>query len=354
MKIQFDIPPGSAQESNGLAVHYAAARRKVPRWRWYLLLAAVLVPPGYFVVRFGLSYFRETTPAQVIVAQATLRSQAPGRVARIAAEGQSLEPGQPVLELETPPPVEAPLEAPALPAAPLPAPTAPSPAWTTRQATLLEAQRLALSQLHIQQERLHRMQGLREQGAATQQELDNARFQELQARADVNRAQADVRDHRAALAPAPGPAPAPQAARPEAPAATAPVAAGHRPDPVATMAAPFAATVLRPLVHKGDWVVPGLDVAILRALAEPLVHAYLPPEKSRYAETGRGATLRFMDGTRMRAKVVGVESQAQNTPADRVSPLTPRAPSIVVRLQAQESLPAAYRIHLLPLDVQFD
>lgn len=352
MKIQFDIPPGSAQESNGLAVHYAAAKRQVPRWRWYLLLAAVLVPPGYFVVRFGLSYLRETTPAQVIVAQATLRSQAPGRVVRIAAEGQMLEPGQPVLELQASPPAEAPQQAPAAPAAPLARPAAPTPAWTAREATLVEAQRLALSQLHIQQERLQRMQGLRDQGAATQQELDNARFQELQARADVNRAQADVREHRAALTPEP--APAPQAALPAAPAAAAPMAAAQRPDPIATMTAPFAGTVLRTLVRKGDWVVPGLDVAILQARAEPLVHAYLPPEKSRYAEAGRGATLRFMDGTRMRAKVVGVEAQAQSTPADRVSPLTPRAPSIVVRLQAQESLPAAYRIHLLPLDVQFD
>ena len=129
----------------------------------------------------------------------------------------------------------------------------------------MEAQRLALSQLHIQQERLQRMQGLRDQGAATQQELDNARFQELQARADVNRAQADVREHRAALTPEP--APAPQAALPAAPAATAPMAAAQRPDPIATMTAPFAGTVLRTLVRKGDWVVPGLDVAILQARA---------------------------------------------------------------------------------------
>ena len=127
-----------------------------------------------------------------------------------------LEPGQPVLELQAPPPAEAPQQAPAAPAAPLARPAAPTPAWTAREATLVEAQRLALSQLHIQQERLQRMQGLRDQGAATQQELDNARFQELQARADVNRAQADVREHRAALTPEP--APAPQAALPAAPA----------------------------------------------------------------------------------------------------------------------------------------
>ena len=42
MKINFDAPPTSAQETNGLEVRYAAAKRRVPRWRWYLLLAMVL------------------------------------------------------------------------------------------------------------------------------------------------------------------------------------------------------------------------------------------------------------------------------------------------------------------------
>ena len=56
MKIQFDTPPSSAQEANGLSVRYAAAKRRVPRWRWYLLLTLVLVPPAYFLARFTTSY----------------------------------------------------------------------------------------------------------------------------------------------------------------------------------------------------------------------------------------------------------------------------------------------------------
>ncbi len=63
MKINFDAPPTSAQETNGLEVRYAAAKRRVPRWRWYLLLAMVLVAPAYLLVRFSIAYWWVSTPA---------------------------------------------------------------------------------------------------------------------------------------------------------------------------------------------------------------------------------------------------------------------------------------------------
>ena len=62
----------------------------------------------------------------------------------------------------------------------------------------------------------------------------------------------------------------------------------------------------------------------------------------------------FMDGGRIRAEVVDVVAEAERTPAERTSPLTPRMPSIVARLRPVEPLPPAYRIHQLPLDVRFD
>lgn len=342
MKIQFDIPPGSARETNGLAVRYAAAKRQVPRWRWYLLLTLVLLGPAYLLVRFGIAYWWETTPAQVVVEQSTVRSQASGRVARVAEAGARLQPGQPVVELEAPA-SDTPAQTGPAPAS---APAAPMPARAARQALFQEAEQLAQRRLAIQQERLQRFQSLRSQGAATQQELDNARFQELQAQADLSRALVDLREFLAqeqerASAPPAQPAPPAQAAWPEAARAVA-------------AQAPYEATVLRALVRPGDWVAAGAEVAVLQGRAEPLVYAFLPPEMARYAQVGREATLRFMDGARVRAKVVGLATEAQSPPADRVSPLTPRTPAIVVRLQALQALPPAYHIHQLPLDVRFD
>lgn len=348
MKIQFDKPPGSAQETNGLFVRYAASKRKVPRWRWYLLLAMVLTPPGYLLTRFMVAYWWETAPAVVITEQVVVRAREAGRVTQIADIGALVRAGQPVIALDTTTGATRTLSSAATPR------PASDPSQTTletfasRQTTLDEALRLAHSQLALQQERVRTMQALRAEGAATRQELDNARFQELQARADANRAQADVSENRHLLARA-------QSRPPAVPPGTdgqLPGMAAATDD--ADVKAPFDAQVVRQFAHLGEWVERGADVAVLQGPAPAMVHTYLPPDQARYAQVGRLATLRFMDGGRIRAEVVDVVAEAERTPAERTSPLTPRMPSIVARLRPVEPLPPAYRIHQLPLDVRFD
>lgn len=323
MKIQFDKPPGSPQEANGLPVRYAAAKRKVPRWRWYLLLAMVLIPPAYFLTRFMLTYWWETAPAIVMTEQVVVRASEPGRVTRIADIGAQVRAGQTVIAVQRATPDT-------------PPPPSPTEAFTSRQTTLDEALRLAQRQLTLQQERLRTLQTLRAQGAATRQEVDAALAQALQAQADVNRARADVNDNLARVS-----------RERAAPTATLPT---HQAD----IPAPFDVTVVRHLVHQGEWVERSADLLVLQGPAPAMIYTYLPPDKARYAQVGQHATLHFMDGGRFRAEVVDVVAEAERTPAERTSPLTPRMPSIVARLRPLEPLPPAYRIHQLPLDVRFD
>lgn len=344
MKIQFDKPPGSAQETNGLSVRYAAAKRKVPRWRWYLLLAMVLTPPGYLLTRFMVAYWWETAPAVVITEQVVVRAREAGRVTHIAGMGAEVRAGQPVIAVET---ATGATQAPSSPSTPKPTSDTSRTsieAFVSRQATLDEALRLAQSQLALQQEHLRTMQALRAQGAATRQEVDNARTQELQARANANRARAEASENRALLA---------RDRITEHAAAPTPSSVALPTDD-ADIKAPFDVVVVRQFVHLGEWVERGADVAVLQGPAPAMIHTYLPPDKARYAQVGRQATLRFMDGGRVRAEVVDVVAEAERTPAERTSPLTPRMPSIVARLRPVEPLPPAYRIHQLPLDVRFD
>ena len=98
------------------------------------------------------------------------------------------------------------------------------------------------------------------------------------------------------------------------------------------------AQVVRQFAHLGEWVERGADVAVLQGPAPAMVHTYLPPDQARYAQVGRLATLRFMDGGRIRAEVVDVVAEAERTPAERTSPLTPRMPSIVARLRTTMDL----------------
>lgn len=339
MKIQFDIPPEQATESNGLAVRYAATKRQVPRWRWYLLLATVLAVPVYLLVRFIMALLWANMPAQVMLEQTTVRAPASGVVATIAPIGAALRAGEVLAELDTSLPRSAPVAV-AVPA------TAEgvAQAQAARANLLAEAERLALSRLKIQQERLRVMQNLYAHGAATRQEVDNLRFQELQAQADLSRARADIREYQALF----------ERERLQFSALAATAGAGNSSANSLQVFAPFTSTVQRIMVHKGSWVVQGSEIATLQGEAEPLVYAYVPPDKERYAQVGKTATLRFLDGGKVHAKVVRVMAEAQSLPLERNSPLVPRVPAIVVCLQALEPLPAAYRIHQLPLNVRFD
>ena len=366
MKIQFDTPPSSAQEANGLSVCYAAAKRRVPRWRWYLLLTLVLVPPAYFLARFAASYWWQTAPAIVVTEQVVVRAQHPGRVEHAVPAGEQVAAGHPLMELREPArndpdgalqmplPLPMQMQTPAQTAAVArqAASQAQAATLSLRQSMLDEALRLAQRQLALQQERLRTMEQLRSQGAATRQEVDNAKFQEIQALSDASKARAGASENRALLASERAaarttPAIAPSSV-PPAPGNAATATAVH------AVVSPFAGLVVRQLVREGEWVQPGADVAVVQAQTEPLVHAYLPPERARYAQVGRQATLHFMDGGQARAEVVSVVAEVERTPSDRVSTLSPRMPSIVVRLRALEPVPAAYRIHQLPLDVSFD
>ena len=364
MKIQFDTPPSSAQEANGLSVRYAAAKRRVPRWRWYLLLTLVLVPPAYFLALFAASYWWETAPAIVVTEQVVVRAQHPGRVEHAVHAGEQVAAGHPLMELREPArsdpdgalqmplPLPMQMQTPAQTAAVArqAASQAQAATLSLRQSMLDEALRLAQRQLALQQERLRTMEQLRSQGAATRQEVDNAKFQEIQALSDASKARAGASENRALRASA-------RTAERSAPAAAplSPDRASIAPSAqVPAVVAPFAGLVVRQLVRQGEWVPAGADVAVLQAQTEPLVHAYLPPGRARYAQVGRQATLHFMDGGLARAQVVGVLAEVERTPSDRVSTLSPRMPSIVVRLRALAPVPAAYRIHQLPLDVSFD
>lgn len=332
MKIRFDALPGAGQDPTGVAVRYAAAKRQVPRWRWYLLLALVLAPPLYLALRFLTGLLWAQVPASVVLEQSVVRVPVAGVVTRVAAVGERLPAGAPVLRMQDPTP-----QAEAAPAAPTPPAGASGPA-RARERMLREAVTLATRQLALRRDRLARMEALAAQSAATRPEVEAARALVLQAEAELNRSRGELAEHLAAQAA--------QAARP-APASPALPAA-----PV--VRAPFEARVAQVYLHAGEWQAAGTDAALLQSTAPALVQAYVDPSRARRVQPGRRATLRFADGHRAPAEVVEIVSHVERLPAERVSPLSPRTPSLLVKLRPLEPLPERLRIHALPLAVRFE
>jgi multidrug resistance efflux pump len=336
MKIKFDLPPAAANQSNGLAVRYATAKRSVPRWRWNLLLGVVLLAPAYFLVRFAVASWWTTSPAIVVIEPVTVKAGAAGRVESVAEAGLRVDKGAALATLRPAAasdaghePAPAPVKAPAQPRV-----------HEARSAASRASLSVAERQLQLSRSRLSTMQALFDDAAATAGELANARAQVLQAEAGLAQAQAEWNALRAEAA-----VPAPVAVAPARPA----------PPPSASAPlAPVAGAVSRTFVHVGDSVTPGTDLLQLVPDRPPVVRAYVEASQSRYAELGRRATLRFLDGLRVDATVVAIEPEAARLPSDRVAPLVPATPSILVELKPDQPLPERYRINQLPLDVRFE
>lgn len=330
MKIRFDAPPGAGQDPTGVAVRYAAAKRQVPRWRWYLLLALVLAPPAYLALRFVAGLLWAQVPASVVLDQSVVRVPVAGVVAQVAQVGDRVPAGAPVLTMQSP-------EREPAAAADPPPPTAPVAA-RARERMLRDAVALAARQVQLRRERLARLEALAAQAAATRPEVEASRVLLLQAQAELNRLQGELAEHLEA-----------QAARGarSTPATTSAPAAP-------TVRAPFESRVAQVYLHPGEWHTAGTDAVLLQSTAPALVQAYVEPSRAERVQPGRRATLHFADGTRAQAEVLEIVSHVERLPAERVSPLSPRTLSLLVKLRPLEPLPERLRIHALPLEVRFD
>jgi biotin carboxyl carrier protein len=341
VKVQFDAPPSTPNQSGGLSVNYAAAKRQLPRARWYLLIALMLALPLYFLGQFVLALMFETAPGVIQLDQLAVKAGAGGRIGSLVVkEGQQVDAQQPLglLVAATGPSVAMAQEVPSPEIAPID-----DRSRLLREGVALEALGLAERQLVLRKERLDVMRSLFTEQAATRMDLQTAEQQVLDAESSLLRAQHDLAESRLRPLPPPLPKPVAKAAR---------ATGGDRlGEPIGL--SPIAGTIVQLLVHPGDLVGPETPVANLRGPRGPLVQAYLDPAATRYAELNRSATLRFADGKRLKAKVIDILAETQLLPSDRTNPMSPRSQTIVVVLQPQEELPETYRIHGLPVDVSF-
>lgn len=355
MKIKFDKAPVSSLHNNGVAVPYGPAKRNVARWRWYLLLSMVLALPLFLLAQFLLGTFWQSVPGVVVAEYSVIRAGVSGRIATVTEAGAHVQAGEPLLSL-LPDAANTTVElvagrggalANSTSQAPLP------PGADTRGSALRSVVTLAQQQASMAQSRLAEIRALRTQQAATQQEVATAQSASLAAQTALARAQEELGEARRQYLK--DVAAARMVVPPTTPTSDGVSTALPPPGTVdLAVRSPFEGTVVRSLVLPQEWVVPSTEVAVLQGTQAPTIQAFVAPEEMRYAQTGRTATLRFLDGGSAKATVVGVVAEAGKSPELRGASLVPREPSVVVRLQADQPLPERYRIHHLPLKVSFD
>jgi hypothetical protein len=374
MRVRFDAPPGTATESQGLAVRYAAAKRRVSSWRWYLLSAAVVALPLYFGVQVLLALVWVSAPGQVELQESFVKAGAAGHVTMLATQGQRVAAGEAIARVA---PVAALADV-----APAPGNGAPEPeslaAATAAAVARASAARgtLELAQAQVR-EREHWRRTIAElvaQGAATAAEQQSAEARWEDASAELVRARAEFEGARQAAgrlqlasarpaapgvnaAPGADAAPGARAGRVPAPRdAAGPIVPGA---PAGAMTAswpvpaPIAGRVVRTSARTDDWVAPDSEVAVIQAQTPPLVRGWVQPADARHAVEGAAAVLHFYDGTSVPARVLRVEREATRMPPERLGPLAARGQALVVVLEPLAPLPERYRVHELPVEVRF-
>jgi len=349
VRVRFDAPPGSATESQGLAVRYAAAKRRVSSWRWYLLFAGVVALPLYFGVQLLLALVWVTAPGQVELQESFVKAGAAGHVAMLAAEGQHVNAGEEVARVTPLPAVMPPDPKAATAAGPQPLSSTEAAAEHDAAGARIDAARGALDLARRQlaeRERWRRtIDELVAQGAATAAEQQAAEAHRADAEAQVVRARADLAEAGAAAQRLPG-------AAFSAPVA-APIAPAVAPELSWPVPAPIAGRIVRASTRTGEWVAPDSEVAVIQSEAPAVVRGWLPPADARHAIEGATAALHFYDGTTVPARVLREEREATRMPPERLGPLAVRGQAIVLVLVPLEPLPERYRVHELPVEVRF-
>ncbi|MEN0106187.1 MAG: HlyD family efflux transporter periplasmic adaptor subunit [Pseudomonas sp.] len=104
MKVRFHSPKEQhPTQDNGMQVLYAPGKRLAFRLRWYLILALILLPALWLVVRYGLDLVRIEAPALVRLPTLDVRALQPGQVENVRVQaGDHVQPGSPLVDLDNP------------------------------------------------------------------------------------------------------------------------------------------------------------------------------------------------------------------------------------------------------------
>jgi multidrug resistance efflux pump len=333
MKIDFHTPP-SPTAANGLGVRYAPAKRQLAQWRWRLLLLLVLSPLLVFLGRLLYGAVWADMPGFVMMEQTIVKAPLAGRLVRAPLPGTYVQAGDTIAELVNDvleneyqvltsqrERVIQYVEPPVQPSAQIP---------------LLKAL------LQHRRQQYATLRQLLAQGAATRAEVTASFAQLATTEGQLRGLEQDYAVAASLQRPAPPPPP---------PARLLEVQARLQ---SLKLKAPSSGVVAQVFGSKGEWLNENTEVIDIRLDRPARIEVYVEPAWAKYAIVGHWATIHFLDGYSQRARVKEVKMSAQRLPADRANPLTVRHHSIIAMLEPVGALPQPYRIHLLPVNVQFD
>ena len=334
MIVNFRPRPRAPDELGGVKIPYpTAVRRTGRRIGWYLILLVVLSPILYLGAGMLGSWLNLDANGRVALSQRDIRATASGIVEQLGVRpGEIVATGKALVRIDN-----FGLDA-------MAARNAIDRRASREARRHLAAQRLAWSaELRARRRAVRYLRHRRailahlvRRGAATAAELDAATV----AMSDAEAADARVQ---AALA---------------AGALSADTAVVDR-ELIArrlarlTRRSPFAGRVLKVLVSPGEYVTAGEPLLVVARLEHPRIVAYVAPRDASRLTVGTVATVRFPDGTRMRALVSTAPEISERMPSTMVDQFGLRPVTVVLDLLPSAQWPRNGLIQDLPVSVRF-
>src|SRR5579863_8725210 len=332
MQVQFRSRQRAPDELDGVKILYAKARGKGHKLAWYLILLAVLSPILLLASGVLGSWLTLTANGTVSLEQQEIRAVRSGRVARMdVTVGERVEAGATLAVLDS---VD--LEAAAAHnAVEQRAAHDAQRAAAREQQTAAAELRLRERYVHYEEAQRDQIAALVRQGAATVAELNTAESAVTQAQVGLVQARA--------------------AAARGAAVSTADVDHDFlaRQQRSLTLTAPFGGRVLELLAKPGEFVAPGAPLVTLAHTDNPRVLAYASPKFGTRLKVGMQATIRFPDGSRIRAFIAEAPRLTQRMPADLVDQFGLRPMTVLLNLLPTERLSESQRVQGLPVAVRF-
>lgn len=352
MKIRFSTQHQASDVSQGMKVPYAAERRTLVQWRWYLILALVVSPFIFLLYKMVLPFILLTAPGFISLEKETFTAPTESAVEHVYVQsGDKVQSGQLLVEL-TAPKLDDHIRL-LQTAQETGDSTASTPVDASRRQNTVtlyrQLEQQAIQAVAYQQQRLDTVMRIFEQQAATVAEvnavraqLDGAQHTLIQARLDLIAAEHP----------------------PSAMTAIEKELLQNRQQPNELVAlqtqqqqlkirASHPGTVLELPVERGKILVSGQSVILIGHQEQPQVIVYLRPELVKLATPGTLVKVNLPGGQSLKAKLREIPSQVHRLPAELSSSLGTRNVMVLMTLDLLDPLPAEEAIEGLPVEVRF-
>ena len=351
MKVHFNTKrQKDPTRDQGMKVPYAPAKRRAPKWRWYLILLIVSSPLIYFLFKLVFSQVVISAPGLITLEKISINSSGTGYVDQINVElGNTVPQGHVMVELGSPAlderehVLQAELNhlGSSLP-----------PSGLRTESLLRNRIELAKKNVGYHKEKQRKVRFLFDQGAATIAELNQAEAAYDRAQFTLNLAQRELsaqleRTRKDQLQPE-----VQYSNRRQLILAELETIKEQRKR--LQQRAPFLGRILDIIVQEGQTLSPGSPILLMGRMDNPYIVAYLDPKYSKYALSGYKATIKFPDGKTLRAQVRENSTLTRRLPSDLSSPIGDRDLMILVKLDFLLPLSKAESIDGLPVTVRFD